>query len=63
MALTKAIRNQAETDMMSLPGSPVPDRLIKLRNMNHHSLLHKDTPLLTQQKEHREGIYLEYDVP
>ena len=25
----KAIRNQAETDMMSLPGSPVPDRLIK----------------------------------
>ena len=27
-AMTKAIRNQAETDMTSLPGSPVPDRLI-----------------------------------
>ena len=28
IALTKAIRNQAETDVTSLPGSPVPDRLI-----------------------------------
>ena len=26
--------------------------------MNHHSLLHKDTPLLSQQMEHREGQYL-----
>ena len=28
IALTKEIRNQAETDMTSSPGSPVPDRLI-----------------------------------
>ena len=31
-SIAKAIRNQAETDTMSLPGSPVPDRLINLEN-------------------------------
>ena len=32
IALTKAIRNQAETDVSSLPDSPVPDRLINPEN-------------------------------